>query len=324
MFVVRAARGDCQNGSWACVDDHRVCQETSAFDDGRPCGTGYRACATRASASRATREATARIQRSRASGRPTIVPRGWPCVRSLATSWMGLRAAAPSFSTIFGRRFADDRRPFTRSGPKDAVVSIWNVAGVRLARTNGIPSDRSLRSMSMCLWRCSERKTRDEKAELVKRFGAPEASFPATTHCREAVERAPYLGRQIQASCWRELGLAGLRFVEWLMSVERARPHAPAARVGLPSPPASSLHGRSHAHCEPQAVAGACKAAMAFCNGRRSQPFGDSACWRTRQPGGDCSGRRRALLRDAGERVYLGWLVQARSLSIGVYRTGNG
>ena len=32
--------GDCQNGSWACVNGIRACQETSAFDAGTPCGTG--------------------------------------------------------------------------------------------------------------------------------------------------------------------------------------------------------------------------------------------------------------------------------------------
>src|SRR6202142_3879630 len=31
---------DCQNGTWACVDGGRVCQETTAFDAGTPCGVG--------------------------------------------------------------------------------------------------------------------------------------------------------------------------------------------------------------------------------------------------------------------------------------------
>ncbi|MDP9151240.1 MAG: hypothetical protein M3O36_15040, partial [Myxococcota bacterium] len=41
---------DCQNGTWACTDAGRVCQETTALPSGTPCGAGgdagARVCST--------------------------------------------------------------------------------------------------------------------------------------------------------------------------------------------------------------------------------------------------------------------------------------
>jgi len=122
--------------------------------------------------------------------------------------------------------------------PKDgaaAVVSIWNVAGA--TRSNEWDTFRSVAAFHVYVHLavlCAQAERR--KTELAKRFGTPEASFPAMTHRREAFERAQYLGRHIQASCWRELGLAGRRFVEWLMSVMNALDPAP------PPPESVYLH----------------------------------------------------------------------------------
>ncbi len=57
----------------------------------------------------------------------------------------------------------------------------------------------------------------------------------AMTDSRSALDRAQYLGEKLKEVCWQELGLAGQRFIEWLLLVlEGVDP--------CPPPPGSSVH----------------------------------------------------------------------------------
>jgi hypothetical protein len=122
---------------------------------------------------------------------------------------------------------AEDLSPDTP--PKDdaaAVFSIWNVGGA--ARSNAWDTFRAVAAFHVYVHLavlCVQADLR--KTELVNRFGAPDASFPAMTQRRDAFERAQYLARHIKASCWRELGLAGRLFVDWLISILNAIDSAP-------------------------------------------------------------------------------------------------
>ena len=116
-----------------------------------------------------------------------------------------------------------------------AVLSIWNVGGAD--RSKGWDTFRAVAAFHVYVHLavlCVQAERR--KTELVKRFGAPDASFPAVTHRREALQRAHYLARQIKASCGRELGRAGRMFVDWLISVLHAIDPAP------PPPESLFLH----------------------------------------------------------------------------------
>ncbi len=107
-----------------------------------------------------------------------------------------------------------------------AVLAIWNLGGA--ARSNGWDTFRAVAAFHVYVHLAvlgvqSERR----KTELVKRFGAPDAPLPAMTQRREALERAHYLGKEIKASCGRELGLAGRQLVDWLIVVLNAIDPAP-------------------------------------------------------------------------------------------------
>jgi hypothetical protein len=67
--------------------------------------------------------------------------------------------------------------------------------------------------------------------ELEAVYGPPRGMVGS----RKSLERARYLGEQIQESCWDELGLAGKRLVEWLMAVLDALDASPP-------PEGSSIH----------------------------------------------------------------------------------
>src|SRR6202142_2084475 len=131
---------------------------------------------------------------------------------------------------------AEDLSPETP--PTDGaagILSIWNVGGTD--RSNAWDTFRAVAAFHVyvplaLLCVLAERR----KTELVKRFGAPDASLPAMTHRREAFERAQYLGRQIKASCGRELGVAGRLFIDWLISILNAIDPAP------PPPESPYLH----------------------------------------------------------------------------------
>jgi len=56
------------------------------------------------------------------------------------------------------------------------------------------------------------------EAELVGTFGPLHVDSAARAQATSAA-RAYYLGQQIKAGCWSELGLGGQRFVEWLFTI---------------------------------------------------------------------------------------------------------
>jgi len=116
------------------------------------------------------------------------------------------------------------------------VYAIWNAGGG--ARSNYWDTFRAVAAFHVyvhlaVLCAQSER----HKAELVRRFGAPDASFPTMTSRREALERAHYLGRKIKESCWHELGPAGRLLVDWLTAIlnaiDPAPPPAESTYIGL-------------------------------------------------------------------------------------------
>jgi hypothetical protein len=129
---------------------------------------------------------------------------------------------------------AEDLSPEARSKEDAAaVLSIWNVGGA--AQSNAWDTFRAVAALHVYVHlACLCVRAAHGGASLVKRFGAPDATYPAMTEPREAFQRAHYLGRQIKASCWRELGPAGRLFVDWLVSILDAIDPAP--------PPPDSLY----------------------------------------------------------------------------------
>ncbi|MGD0676347.1 MAG: hypothetical protein ABSC94_13085 [Polyangiaceae bacterium] len=112
---------------------------------------------------------------------------------------------------------AQDIAPPT-SEDSAAVCAIWNVGGSN--RSNAWDTFRVIAAFHVYVHLavlCLQADRR--KSDLVKRFGAPDASFPTMTSRREAFERSHYLGRKLKESCWHELGPAGRLLVDWLMSI---------------------------------------------------------------------------------------------------------
>jgi hypothetical protein len=104
--------------------------------------------------------------------------------------------------------------------PEDVtrVVSLWNTPGADAA--NAWDPHRTIAAFHVyvhlayfCL--LAERRASAFEAD----YGSPEGIQPAMTPSRKAFERARYLGEKLQSDCAPELGLAGRRMVEWLMSV---------------------------------------------------------------------------------------------------------
>jgi len=135
---------------------------------------------------------------------------------------------------------AEDLTPETPSKDDAAgVLAIWNVGGA--LRSNAWDTFLAVAAFHVYVHLavlCVQAER--GKTELVKRFGAPDASLPAMTHRREAFERAQYLGRHIKASCGMELGPAGRVLVDWLLSILNAIDPAP------PPPESIFLHHLLH------------------------------------------------------------------------------
>src|SRR5215471_2924715 len=62
----------------------------------------------------------------------------------------------------------------------------------------------------------------EEQAPELEQVYGPKLGRPGMINSRRALERAHFLGEQIKESCWDELGLAGKRLIEWLISVLNA------------------------------------------------------------------------------------------------------
>ncbi len=104
--------------------------------------------------------------------------------------------------------------------PEDVsrVVSLWNTPGSNA--NNAWDPHRTIAAFHVyvhlayfCL--LAERRGPEFETE----YGRPDATNPAMTPSRKAFERARYLGEKLRTACAPELGLAGQRMVDWLMSI---------------------------------------------------------------------------------------------------------
>jgi hypothetical protein len=112
------------------------------------------------------------------------------------------------------------------------VCSLWNVPGAN--KSNYWDTSRALVAFHVYVHLALLSAIAEARApELEKVYGSLRHSKPGTmTNSRKAMERAHYLGEKIQEVCYQELGPAGERLVEWLISVLDALDDCP--------PPANS------------------------------------------------------------------------------------
>jgi hypothetical protein len=59
----------------------------------------------------------------------------------------------------------------------------------------------------------------EQRAQELAHVYGPHQGPHSITKSRRAIERARYLGDALRTLCWQELGLAGKRMIDWLMSV---------------------------------------------------------------------------------------------------------
>jgi hypothetical protein len=104
--------------------------------------------------------------------------------------------------------------------PEDVtrVVSLWNTPGANA--DNAWDPHRTIAAFHVYVhlaYFCLLAERRPPAFEV--EYGSPDGVQPAMTSSRKAFERARYLGEKLQTDCAPELGLAGQRMVEWLMSI---------------------------------------------------------------------------------------------------------
>jgi hypothetical protein len=112
------------------------------------------------------------------------------------------------------------------------VWSPWNVPGAN--KSNYWDTHRAVAAFHVYVHLAHLSAIAEERApELEKVYGSLRHSKSGMmTNSRKAMERAHYLGEKIQELCYEELGPAGKRLVEWLISVLDALDDSP--------PPANS------------------------------------------------------------------------------------
>ena len=100
------------------------------------------------------------------------------------------------------------------------VCSLWNVPGTNNA--NLWDTHRAVAAFHVYVHLALLATIAEERAtELEEVYGSVRGK-PGMIDSRRAMERAHFLGEQIKESCWDELGLAGKRLIEWLISVLNA------------------------------------------------------------------------------------------------------
>lgn len=105
------------------------------------------------------------------------------------------------------------------------VCSLWNVPDS--SKSNYWDTHRALAAFHVYVHLsllCSVAEQRAHELENV--YGPIHGSLPMTGS-RRAFERAHYLGEKTKELCWKELGLAGKRLLDWLKSVLDALDPAP-------------------------------------------------------------------------------------------------
>jgi hypothetical protein len=111
------------------------------------------------------------------------------------------------------------------------VCSLWNVPGAN--KSNYWDTARAVVAFHVYVHLALLSAIAEERAsELEKIYGPLRHSKSGMTNSRKAMERAHYLGEKIQELCYEELGPAGKRLIEWLISVLDALDDSP--------PPANS------------------------------------------------------------------------------------
>lgn len=100
-------------------------------------------------------------------------------------------------------------------GPK--VCSLWNVPGSNNA--NLWNTHRAVAAFHVYVHLALLAMIAEERATELEKVYGPKLGKPGMINSRKAMERAHFLGEKIKESCWDELGLAGKRLIEWLISV---------------------------------------------------------------------------------------------------------
>jgi hypothetical protein len=110
------------------------------------------------------------------------------------------------------------------------VCSLWNVPAAN--RSNYWDAHRALAAFHVYVHLALFSTIAEQReAELAKRYGPKQGIIES----RRAMGRAHYLGEKLKESCWQELGVAGKRLVEWLISVLDALDPSPP-------PPGAYMH----------------------------------------------------------------------------------
>lgn len=111
------------------------------------------------------------------------------------------------------------------------ICSLWNVPGEN--KSNYWETSRTVVAFHVYVHLALLGAIAEERApELGKIYGPLRHSKSGMMNSRKAMERAHYLGEKIQEVCYEELGPAGKRLIEWLISVLDALDDSP--------PPANS------------------------------------------------------------------------------------
>ena len=113
------------------------------------------------------------------------------------------------------------------------VLSPWNVPGQQ--DLNRWDTDRALAAFHVYVHLALlATAAQARRAELEDVYGPIDTRPPLMTSARTAFDRAHYLGENIMATCWDQLGDAGRHMVAWLTSVLEELDAVP--------PPEASLH----------------------------------------------------------------------------------
>ena len=104
--------------------------------------------------------------------------------------------------------------PNFSSADSPKICSLWNAD--ELSKANHWDAHRAFAAFHVYVQLALLAEVAEQRAgELENMFG----SFRGMVESRKALDRAYYLGEQLKEVCWNELGLAGRRFRDWLMSV---------------------------------------------------------------------------------------------------------
>jgi hypothetical protein len=111
------------------------------------------------------------------------------------------------------------------------VCSLWNLPD--LDKSNYWDVHRALAAFHVYVHLALLCKLAEQRAPALKEVYGPLDGSVAMTGSRKALTRAYYLAEQIKGVCWEEMGPAGKRLVDWLISI---------LDTMEPSPPPQGAH----------------------------------------------------------------------------------